>query len=692
MKTKIIIIISILFFSIGLHAQLDRSKQPEPGPAPKIQLQTPMEFTLSNGLKVMVVENHKLPRISYNLTIDNVPTVEGEKKGTSNLLAVLLGNGTTSITKDAFNEEIDFLGANLNFNSSGGYASGLSKYSERILELMAKATINPLFDESEFNKEKDKQIEGLKANKKSVDVVAGRLALALSYGKHHPSGEFITEETLNNITLDDVIKYYQNSFNPEKAYLVIIGDVNFKKIKKQVQKHFKLWKKTPGTIEAKMPIENPNVENTQINFIDMPNAVQSNVSVMNTTKLKMSDPDFHSILIANLILGGSATGYLFKNLRDTHAYTYGSYSGINSNEYVSRFRASAKVRNIVTDSSIVEILNEVKRIRTEDVDPIVLANAKAQYVGSFVMALEKPQTMAQYALNIKLNNLPQDFYSTYLEKINAVSIADVKRVANKHFKVENARIVVVGKGSEVIGNLEKTGIPIKYFDKFANPTDKPEFTKPIPDGITAQTVLENYFTAIGGKTNAQNVKTILMNADVTIEGAPFTPKAELKIMSPNKQSMEMTVEGMGVLIKQKFDGSNGYMEQMGQKKEMTEKEIAVKKEENSIFPELYYDASKISLESILTIDGNDVYKLKVNQGIDPSFRYYNVKTGLLSSVETTSEIQGQPTLSIVNYSNYSDEGEIKLPFTQAIKTGPQTILMNITSVKINEGVTDADFK
>lgn len=691
MRTKIIIIISVLFISVGLNAQIDRSIRPEPGPASKIQLQKPVEFTLSNGLKVMVVENHKLPRVSYNLTIDNVPSVQGEIKGVSDILASLLGNGTTSITKDDFNEEVDFLGANINFSASGGNASGLSKYSERLLQLMADAAINPLFDNTEFNKKKDLQIDGLKTGKKSVDVVASRMGLALAYGKHHPSGEFVTEETINNVTLDKVKTYYQNSFNPKNAYLVIIGDIELNKVKKQVRKYFGSWAAN-SPLELEMSNENPNAQYTQINFVDMPNAVQSNVTVMNTTKLKMSDEDFHAILIANHILGGGATGYLFKNLRGDHAYTYGSYSGINPSKYASRFRANAKVRNMVTDSSIVEILKEIKRIRTEDVDAKVLADAKADYVGSFVRALERPQTMAQYALNIKINDLPEDFYTTYLEKINNVTVADVKRVANKHFKADKARIVVVGKGSDVLDNLAKTGIPIKYFDEYANPIEKPEFTKPIPEGVNAQTVINDYFKAIGGKDKAQSINTVFMAADVTIEGVPVPLTAEMKVMAPNKESMEMTAQGMGVLMKQKFDGTTGYAEQQGQKRDLTADEIAKKKDEKSLFPELYYDASVVTLESIITIDGQDVYKIKVTEGEKPSFRFYDVQSGLLSQVETTVEAQGQTVTSIVKYSNYSSVNEVKMPFLQSIKVGPQTILMTIKSVKINEGITEADFK
>ena len=690
MKTKIFAFITLFVLSIGATAQIDRSQQPKPGPAPKISLEVPSEFQLKNGLTVLVVENHKLPRVSYTLTIDNPPITEGEKAGVASLLSAMLGNGTTSISKDDFNEEIDFLGASLNFGSQSAYARALSKYADRVMQLMADGAINPLLTEEEFQKEKDKLLENLKSQEKSVDAVADRVGGALSYGVKHPYGEFLTEESVNNVTLDNVRAFYQKYFTPNNAYLVVVGDVDLKTVKKQVKDYFGGWEKSID-VSNPVPSPNTNVQYTQINFVDMPNAVQSNISLTNNVDLKMNHPDYHAVLIANKILGGGFNSYLNMNLREEHGYTYGARSSVGSDKYAARFSAGAAVRNAVTDSAVVETLKEINKIKTELVTADELKNAKAKYTGDFVLALERPETIARYALNIKTENLPADFYTTYLKKINAVTAEDVKRVANTYFKPQNARVIVVGKGSDVIGNLEKTGIPIKYFDKYANPTDKPEFSKPIPDGVTAQTVLNNYINAIGGADNAKGVKSFLISADVTIEGVPLPLTAEMKVMAPNKESMEMSAEGMGVIMKQRFNGETGYAEQQGMKRDMTEEEIASKKGENSIFPELYYDMSKVSLESITTIDGKDVYKVKVDNGKNPTFRYYDVETGLLNRTETTVEAQGQSMTSVVNYSNYSPVGNVQYPYNTAIKAGPQTILMNISNVKVNEGVTAEDF-
>ena len=150
MKTKLYTLLAFLFFTASITAQIDRSQQPKPGPAPKISLEKPVEYELKNGLKVLIVENHKLPRVSYNLTIDRKPIIEGNKAGVTSLLGSMLGNGTTNISKDDFNEEVDFLGARLSFGFGGGFASSLTKYSTRILELLADAAMNPLLTEEEF--------------------------------------------------------------------------------------------------------------------------------------------------------------------------------------------------------------------------------------------------------------------------------------------------------------------------------------------------------------------------------------------------------------------------------------------------------------------------------------------------------------------------------------------------------------
>ena len=691
MKNRIILLITTMLISFSVSAQLDRSIQPVGGPTPKIKLDKPKEFKLKNGIKVLVVENHKLPRVSYSLRIDGTPILEGEKAGVLSILGEMLGNGTTSIEKDVFNEEIDYLGANVSIGFRSSFASSLTKHNDRILELMADAIINPLLTVEEFDKTKEQLMESLKADEKSIDAIGSRVGNALSYGKDHVYGEFITEETLNKISYEDVIDFHKKYTYPNSAYIVVIGDVNYKEVKKSITEKFSVWKKAKK-VENDVPVLTPNVGLTEVNFIDLPSATQSSIGVTNNVELKMNDEDYFTALITNNILGGGGEGYLFKNLREDKGYTYGAYSSLGSSRYgVARFSAGAKVRNMVTDSAVTEIVNEIVRIRTELVDAELLKNAKAKYVGNFIMRLERPQTIANYALNIKLNDLPEDFYETYLEKINAVTAEDVKRVANKYFKIANTRIIVVGKGSDVVENLEKVGFPINYFDKYANAVAKPVFNKAIPEGMTALDVVDNYIKAIGGKDMLLNVNTLVSNMDVTLPGAPFKPMAISKQMMPNKISFEMKANMGGQtmsLMKRNFSGEKGYMEQQGQKMQMSEEEIIEAKNVEGIFDELYYNEDQTELLSINSIDGEDVYKVKVVKNEKTSYRYYAVESGYLMSIEEEDE---NKNISSTKYGDYRSVNGIMMPYFMQVNAGGQNLEFNTTEVLVNSELKDSDF-
>ncbi len=681
---KIIYIAASLFLTITMQAQ-DRP-QPKPGPAPSININKAQSFVLKNGLKVLVVENHKLPRVSFNLTLDNPPYTEGVKKGVSDILSGMLGNGTQTINKDSFNEEIDFLGADINFYSSGASANGLSRYSKRILELLADGALNPLFDKAEFEKEKEKIIEGLKADEKSVTAIARRVENVLVFGKEHYRGEYTSEETLKNVTFDDVVLNYNTYFVPANAYLVIVGDVNFKEVKKEVERLFGKWRKA---MAPQLTYTNPkDVQYSQINFIDAPNAVQSEIALVNLSNLKMTDKEYFSVLLANQILGGGGEGRLFLNLREKHGWTYGAYSSIGSGKYINKFRSSASVRNTVTDSAVVEFFNELKRIKTELVSDEDLRNAKAKYVGNFVMQIEKPSTIAGYALFKETQGLPEDFYENYIKNINAVTAEDIKNAANKYFLSDQTRVVIVGKAADVLPGLEtmskREKLPIFYFDKYGNQTEKPEVKKPIPAGVTAQTVLNNYINAIGGEKVVKNVKTLAVMSSGTVQGSPIEIITKSAI---NKQSVETKVMGM-TYLKQVVNESTAYSMQQGKRVDYKDQELKNMQSEASTFVELaMLNNANVILTGIENINGNDAYAIKNGK----STYFYDVKSGFKIAEAKELEQRGQKMTQTVYFQDYKDVKGMKFPYKTVMNVGMEIQLIT-TEVKINEGVTDADFK
>ena len=687
---KSLFLFAVLLGLLPLQAQIDRSQQPAPGPAPKIQLDEPQEFVLKNGLRVLVVENHKLPRASANLNIDLPPVFEGELAGVNALLSSMLGKGSKSIAKDDFDEEVDYLGARVNIGASSAFASSLSRYFPRVLELMADAALNPNFLQEEFEKEKEKLIEGIKSDENSVPAAARRVENLITYGKNHPSGEFIREETVKNVQLEDVKRFYTKNFTPQNAYLVIIGDVDFKTVKKQVTKLFKSWK--GNLVKGESFPTAKNASGLEINFIEMPNAVQSEVSVDFTTEIKKTDADYFPLILANNILGGGGQARLFLNLREDKGYTYGAYSSISTNKYRrSRMRAFASVRNAVTDSSVVELVKEIEKIRTVPVSQAELDQAKAKYVGDFVLALERPSTIAQYALSILTEGLPSDFYTTYLQKINAVSIEDIQRVTQKYFHLNNARIFVTGKGSEVLENLEKaaplgTTLPIKFYDKYGEEIERPDYDSALPEGVNVTSVINAYFDAIGGKDKAEAIQSKKEIASASMQGMTL----EIESKKTNAQQSFLAVKMMGnVMQKQVINKTEGYMEAQGQRMPMDADALAKALPDTAVFAELILDPAQLSLAGIVDVNGTKAYELKVS---DSKSYFYSVKSGLKIKISETQEMQGNTITQETMIGDYKAVDGILFPHTVTQSFGPQKIDFITSSIELNVSFSDEDFQ
>lgn len=688
---KFLYIILILFTSISL-SQVDRTKVPKSGATPEINLGEAVKYELKNGMKLILVKNDKLPRVFFNLFIDSQPILEGEKAGISAVTSDLLGKGTKSTAKDEFIEKIDFMGANLNLSSSGASGSSLSKFFPELLEMLADGLLNPVFTKEEFEKSLDRFKEAIKADENSVPAAARRVENILAYGKNHPNSEYSTSESLENIQFDDVEPFYKKNFIPNNSYMIIIGDFMVDTTIDKIEKLFKGWKK--GT-SVKYKIESNINSKTAIHFVDMPNAIQSEVSFQNLIEMKRNNSDYFSLLIANKILGGGPENRLEQQIRENKGYTYVARSSFGSSKYTkSRFRGYTSTREEVTDSAVIEMLNEIKKIREIDVTEKELSDVKAKYFGDFVLATESPSTIASYTVSIETQNLDEDYYKNYLSNINSISVSDVKNASNKYFDLNNAQIVVTGKGSTIAEKLEnivfngKT-FDVYYYDKYGNSIEKPVFNKEISSDITALNVLEKYIIAIGGSEKLGSINSISIEANVTIPGAPFKPKAIIKEKSPNSSSLVMSVEGMGTLMTQKFDGNNGYMEQMGQKIPMEKDQIDSSKSKKGLFEELYMTSSEIELVNLGPIDGNDAYKIKIKEN---SFRYYDAETGLLIMTEETTEQAGNSITSITKYSDYKEVDGIMYAFKREILAGPQKINFEIISVKFNEEISDEFFK
>ncbi len=694
---KILCLLCGCVLSLIVHAQeIDRSKPPQAAPARPVSFADPTTFTLPNGLTILIVENHKLPKVSATLSIDMGPIKEGNKAGVMNLMGQMLSEGTTKTPKAKFDEAIDLIGANVDLFYSGGSTSALTRYFEKAFLLMAEGLRYPAFPQESFEKLKTQAITGFKSGERSAATISGRVEKALSYGKNSPMGEFETEETIKGITLEDVKQYYRNYITPSRAYLTFVGDITPGAAKSMALKAFGDWKgKKLELPEIKTAA---NVRNTEINFVDLPSAVQSEIRVTTLISNPMNNPDYHALLLANQVLGGGFESKLFMNLREKHGFTYGSYANVGASRFQSQFTASAQVRSEKSDSAIAEMLKEIEHMRSGNITAEELQIAKAKFNGDFALGMEDPARSATYASNILINNLPKDFYRTYLQKINSVTVADIKKVSNKYFNPVNSRIVLVGNGDKVLPTLSRLGYTIKHYDKYATPVDKKSTDAVIgespktSDAISAFKLIEDYLQALGGKDAIKKINSVKTSISMEMMGRQITGTDTR--LTPNKQSTELKMGTMSV-YKKVFDGTNGYQAQMGQKKDFDEKEIKEALDERGIIPQLFYIGADFTASYLGTgkVGNENAYKLKITKPSGKtSVEYYSMKTSLLLREETsTTTAQGEVTIT-TDYSNYKKVGNVLFPFTITQLSGEQEVVMNATEIKINEGVTEADFK
>lgn len=681
MKTKILSI-AVAFLALTANAQINRP-MPKPGPSPVVNLGKPSEFKLSNGLTVIVVENHKLPRVSATLSIDNKPFALGDKKGADDLLGGLLGTGTTKLSKDDFNNKVEQLGARVSYSDGGGRVSSLSKYFNEVFGYFAEGALNPKFTQAEFDALKARTIEALKSDEKNVSSAASRMGSVFTYGKNHPFSEFETEEKIKNLSLADVENYYKKYYVPNNAYLIFVGDITPAEAKKLSEKHFSGWKKTKLNI-ADLP-KVAEVNKTEIAVVNMPNAVQSVVEVNYPVTLTKKDPDFYAVQVASTILGGDFNSRLNMNLREKHGWTYGARGGVVDSRYAGRFYTSATVRNSVTDSAVVETIKEMRGMTLNKIDNQELENVKAKFLGNFVLSLERPETVASQALTKKTNQLSDDFYANYIQNINKVTVDDVLRVSKKYFRPEQAKIVVTGKAEEIGEGLKKLGYPVSFFDAYGNPIEDPAKNKKQAN-VTAQQIAENYIKAIGGKANVEKVKTVLQSGKISMMGM----EGEYVAKNAFPDKVNSVIKIMGAEIKNVFDGNKGYASQMGNRMDMDAKQIAAMKGQNNVFPVLSVGFADSKVDGIVNLNGNDHYKV-VNTAAK-KVEYYDVKTGLLSKVETTTSTPQGDITSIANYSEYKTFDGVLFATVTEMQVGPQTFKITLDKVEVNKNVSDADFQ
>ena len=682
---KIFLALSIVL-GTTLVAQ-DRSIRPEAGPAPEIQLGSTESFVMDNGLKVFVVENHKLPKVSISLQFKYQPELEGDAVGISSITGDLLGTKTATRSKDEIDASIDYIGASLSTSSTGIYGSSLTKHLPKLLDLFSDVLINSEFTQEEFDKLITQNISGLANASDSPDAIAGNVNSVLNFGTAHTFGELMTEESLANISLDNCTNFYQTYFSPTGSYLAIVGDISLAEAKEMTTKYMSTWKAVEFENATYTGVEAPT-EN-KVSLVNKAGAVQSIINITYPLNLNPSSEDALKVKVMNNILGGGSSARLFRNLRENKAYTYGAYSSINVDELGSYFNASAKVRNEVTDSAIVEFFSEIDTLRNVKVSQEELQGVINNMSGKFAIALESASTVARFAINTDYLGLDADHYANYLKKLSEITVDDIYEVAQKYLKPNNAHIIVVGDADNLIDKLTVFG-EVTLRDNYGNVKSD---IRAIEPGLTAKTIIADYIDALGGTKKLNKLSSVQFNYAASIPGAPAKLKMEILMQQPN--SFSMTMKMMGMTVQRQFsNGNTGFNDGMQGASEMTSDELLKSQNEFKIASELnYFDDYTAEVKGIDILDGDDVYVvIRTDKEGTIATEYYNVDTKFLvkseSSVETPEGEMSQTTL----YKDYQSVKGYSFPHQMIQNVAGQSIDMKLKKVVVNKKIDDSKFE
>ncbi|HAF22458.1 MAG TPA: hypothetical protein DCK93_06020 [Blastocatellia bacterium] len=438
----------------------------------KVKLPKAREATLKNGLRVLLLENHKVPLFSMQMVIMSGGLSDpADHRGLASFTASLLREGTTRRTSKEISEQIDTLGATL--TASAGVSSftstvatsGLVDNLDQVLDIFADVVRNPKFPTDEVEKFKTRTLAGLQFLRSNPTYLAQERFNRAVYGDHPAALVTAPLESLKRTTAADLAQFHSIYYRPNNALLTVVGDVKLSEIMPKLERAFGDWEK--GNVSQASIPPAPAQSDSRIYLIDRPGSVQT-VLYLGNLSIQRADPDYFPLLVMNKVVGGDSASRLFLNLREDHGYTYGAYSSFGSSKYRGTWAANSSVRTEVTEGAMREFMYELKRIRAVPVETEELENAKRALIGSFALSLEDPQALLQNIVTQKLYDLPADYWDSYPQKVAAVTAADVQRVAQKYVDMDHLQIVAVGDASKTRGILAKYGT-VEVYDAEGKP-------------------------------------------------------------------------------------------------------------------------------------------------------------------------------------------------------------------------------
>ncbi len=453
----------------------DRSARPPLGENPTIKVPKFWKKSYDNGIKAIGTATDEIPIVALRLTINGghkMDAYEPTKSGLAALTASMINESTENYSSEQIQEELRKIGSSINvFGSNTSTTmtiSSLKKNLPKTLELAEEILIRPAFNEDDFNRLKNQQLEGIKASRKNPSSIANLVFNRLMYGDEHIFSVPNTgiEETVDNISLEDVKNFYNSYYSPSISELVVVGDITQKEIDPQLE-FLKSWK----VVDVEIP-ELPKAkrsDKTTVYMVDKVDAPQSEIRIGYITDMKYDvTGDYYKSYLMNFPLGGAFNSRINLNLREDKGWTYGARSYFSSNDEPGPYMASAGVKAIATDSSVVEFMKEITNYRENGITEAELAFMRSAIGQRDARSYETPSQKASFLRRINHYNLDKSFVDEQNKIIDNISKKELNDLAKKYLQDENLYILVVGDGATNRQKLEKLGYGIVDLDEKGN--------------------------------------------------------------------------------------------------------------------------------------------------------------------------------------------------------------------------------
>lgn len=434
----------------------------------RVRLPRPQEADLANGLHLMVLEDRRVPQVTFTLLIPGAGGYydRAELPGLATFTAAMTREGTATRTSAQISEQLETIAATLNVGTGMSsldatvFGSSLTEYLEQLLDLTADVLLDPSFAEDELGRYQQRTNAQLVQQRANPGFLANEMFSRVLYGSH-PAGRISPAiESLNRVTRADLAEFHRTRYVPDHAALAIAGDISFAQARSLVQAKLGGWKK--AGVPTPVATDPPPPGAAKIHFVARPNSVQTNF-VVGTPGINRTHPDYDVLQVMNQVIGGGPTGRLFLHLREEKGYTYGAYSGLSAGRFRGSWSAFTDVRSEVTEPALRDLMAEIARMRDEPVPDKEFADRKRALVAAFALSLESPQQMLSYYTTSWTYQLPANYWDTYPERITAVTQARVQAAAKTYLDTSRMQIVAVGDSAKVAQVLRGFG-PVEMYD------------------------------------------------------------------------------------------------------------------------------------------------------------------------------------------------------------------------------------